>query len=65
VRGGDSGPAVYTTKCSAPDCRQRATTILRYLDNQGRPDHQTDACDIHASELSAELRVIERRRRSC
>jgi hypothetical protein len=29
-----------------------------YLDSQERPDHQTDACDTHASELSAELRVI-------
>ena len=36
---------------------------LRYLDNQGRPDHQTEACDTHARELSAELRVIDRRRR--
>jgi hypothetical protein len=35
--------------------------ILRYLDSQGRPDHQTDACDTHASELCAELRVIDRR----
>ena len=46
-----------------------AATILRYLDNQGRPDHQTEACDTHASELSAtglkssaELKVIDRRR---
>jgi hypothetical protein len=46
---------------SAPECRRRATTILRYLDNQERPDHQTDACDIHASELNAELNVIDRR----
>jgi hypothetical protein len=51
-------------KCSAPECRRRATTILRYLDNQERPDHQTDACDSHASELCAELNVIDRRRRS-
>jgi hypothetical protein len=28
---------------------RRATTILRYLDNQGRADHQTEACDDHAS----------------
>jgi hypothetical protein len=28
----------------------------------GRPDRQTEACDTHASELSAELRVIDRRR---
>jgi hypothetical protein len=58
-------PCGYTAKCSAPECRRRATTILRYLDSQGRPDHQTDACETHASELSAELRVIDRRRRSC
>jgi hypothetical protein len=36
---------------------------LRYLDNQGQPDGQTEACDTHARELSAELRVIDRRRR--
>ena len=40
-----------------------AATILRYLDNQGRLDHQTEACDIHARELNAELKVIDRRRR--
>jgi hypothetical protein len=55
-------PCGYTARCSAPDRRRRATTILRYLDNQERPDHQTDACDTHASELSAELNVIDRRR---
>ena len=42
----------------------RHPTILRYLDNQGRPDHQTEACDIHASALSAELNVIDRSRRA-
>ena len=45
--------------------RRRATTILRYLDNQGRPDRQTDACDTHTSERSAELNVIDRRRSPC
>ena len=50
-------PCGYTARCSAPECRRRATTILRYLDNQGRPDGQTEACDAHASELSAELNV--------
>jgi hypothetical protein len=39
-------------KCSAPECRRGATTILRYLDSQRRPDHQTNACDAHASELA-------------
>jgi hypothetical protein len=27
-------PCGYVAKCSAPECRRRATTILRYLDNQ-------------------------------
>jgi hypothetical protein len=58
-------PCGYVAKCSAPDCRRRATTILRYLDNQERPDHGVDACDTHASEICAELRVIDRRRRHC
>jgi hypothetical protein len=57
-------PRGYVAKCSAPQCRRRATTILRYVDNQGRPDHQADACAIHSRELSAELTVIDRRRRS-
>jgi hypothetical protein len=55
-------PCGYVAKCSAQECRRRATTILRYLDNQERPDHQTEACDIHTRERSAELRVIDRRR---
>ena len=38
-------PCGYVARCSAPDCRLRATTILRYLDNQGRADRQTEACD--------------------
>jgi hypothetical protein len=46
-------PCSDTVKCSSRGCRRRATTILRYLDNQERPDHQIDACDAHASELSA------------
>jgi hypothetical protein len=55
-------PCGYVAKCSAPDCRRRATTILRFLDNQERPARQTEACDAHASELCAELKVIDRRR---
>jgi hypothetical protein len=35
-------PCGYDARCSAPECRRRATTILRYLDNQGRPHPQTD-----------------------
>ena len=55
-------PCGYTARCSTHECRRRATTILRYLDNQERPDGQTEACDKHARELCAELRVIDRRR---
>jgi hypothetical protein len=54
-------PCGYVAKCSG-ECRRRATTILRYLDNRERPDHQVEACDTHASELCAELRAIDRRR---
>ena len=32
--------------------------------HHARPDHLFDACDIHASELCAELKVIDRRRRA-
>jgi hypothetical protein len=55
-------PCGYVAECSAPECRRRATTILLYLDNQEQPDHQTEACDIHTRERSAELRVSDRRR---
>jgi hypothetical protein len=41
-------PCDYTAKCSVPWCRRPATTILRYLDAQGRPYRQTDVCEIHA-----------------
>jgi hypothetical protein len=52
-------PCGYVARCSARD-RRRATTIPRYLDHQERPDHQKEACDTHASELCAELKVIDR-----
>ena len=55
-------PCGYTARCSTHECRRRATTILRYLDNQGRPYRQTDVCESHALELCAELRVIDRGR---
>ena len=45
-------------KCSGRSACRRASTILRYLDNQDRPDRQIDACDIQARKLSAELNVI-------
>jgi hypothetical protein len=43
-------PCGYVAKCSAPEYRRGATTIVRYLDNQERPDQQTEACDSHARE---------------
>jgi hypothetical protein len=41
-----------------------AKTILRYVDRQGRPDRQVDVCDIHTTALCADLKVIDRGRRS-
>jgi hypothetical protein len=55
-------PCDYIAPCTARECCRRATTILRYLDNKERPDHQTNACDNHASGLSVALNVIDRRR---
>jgi hypothetical protein len=55
-------PCDYTAKCSVPWCRRPATTILRYLDAQGRPYRQTDVCEIRALELCVEMKVIDRRR---
>ena len=54
-------PCGYSSACSVPWCRRRATTVLRYLDNQGRPYRQTDVCDTHARELCFEMKVIDRR----
>ena len=55
-------PCDYAARCSAPECRRRASTICAISTTRGDPDRQTDACDAHASELSAELNVIDRRR---
>jgi hypothetical protein len=52
----------YAARCAANECRRRATTILRYLDSQWCSDRQTDACDTHARELCAGMKVIDRRR---
>jgi len=54
-------PCGYTAKCSVPWCGRRATTVLRYLDNHGRPYRQTDVCGIHARELCVGMKVIDRR----
>ena len=53
-------PCGYVAKCAVPWCRQRATTILRYLDKQGRPYRQVDVCKNHARELCAGMKVIDR-----
>jgi hypothetical protein len=40
----------YAAHCSRAGCRQyRATTIVRYVDNQGRPLKQLEVCDDHAN----------------
>ena len=58
-------PCGYSATCSAPGCAvAAATTILRYLDDQGRPYRQTDVCETHARDLCARLRVSDQRRRS-
>jgi hypothetical protein len=39
----------YAARCVRAGCRQyRATTIVRYVDNQGRPLRQIEVCDEHA-----------------
>jgi hypothetical protein len=53
----------YSAACSVPDCHRRATTVLRYPDNQGRPYRRTDG-ETHALELCVEMKVIDRGRRS-
>jgi hypothetical protein len=54
-------PSGYTVRCSVHKCPQRATMILRFLDDQGRLESQTEACIAHATELCAGLTVIDRR----
>ena len=54
-------PCGYIARCSIPDCPQRATAMLFYLDDQERFYCQTDACD-GLNQLCAGLRVIERGR---
>ena len=53
-------PCGYVAKCSVPWCQQLATTILRYLDKQGRPYRQVDVCKTHARELCVGMKVIDR-----
>jgi hypothetical protein len=56
-------PSVYSAGCSASACWRLATTTLRYVARQGRPDRQVDACDVHANLHCSGLKVIDRRRR--
>ena len=53
----------YSAACSVPDCHRRATTVLLYPDNQGRPYRRTDG-ETHALELCVEMKEIDRGRRS-
>jgi hypothetical protein len=49
----------YAARCSRAGCRQyRATTIVRYVDSQGRPLRQFEVCDAHAD------LIIRRERRA-
>jgi hypothetical protein len=54
-------PCGYVAKCSVPWCRRHATTIMRYLDNRGRPYRQNAVWETHARELSVDMKVINRR----
>jgi hypothetical protein len=39
----------YAARCVRAGCRRyRATTIVRYVDHQGRPLRQFEVCDDHA-----------------
>jgi hypothetical protein len=53
-------PCGHVAKCSVPWCRQRATRILRDLDNQGRFYGQREVCESHARELCAGTKVLDR-----
>jgi hypothetical protein len=64
VREVEVWPCGYSARCSVPWCRRRAATILRYLDNQGRPYRQADVCETHARELCVGVKVIDRQPRS-
>jgi len=40
----------YAARCARVGCRRyKATTIARYLDNQGRALRQLEFCDQHAN----------------
>jgi hypothetical protein len=39
--------------------------ILRWLDDQGRLEYQTEACIVYATVLCPGLKVIDGRRRLC
>ena len=60
--------AGFLLRRAIPHRGRRGATILAYLHistTKGGFDHQTETCDAHASEeLCAELRVIDRSRRS-
>ena len=55
-------PCSYIGRCSMPECGERATAMLLYLDDRERLSRQRDACDGHLGHLCAGLRTIERGR---
>lgn len=55
-------PCSYIGRCSMPECGERATAMLLYLDDRERLSRQRDACASHLGHLCAGLRTIERGR---
>jgi hypothetical protein len=56
-------PCGYSACCSVDQCQFRATTLVRYTDNQGRPLQQWELCDRHADWLrvnSKNVREMDR-----
>jgi hypothetical protein len=52
----------YAARCTRVRCPQyRATTIVRYLDSQGRALRQLEFCDWHAGVIALRERRAGRR----
>lgn len=41
----------YDARCSQRQCRERATVLARWTDNQGRPLRQRELCERHGQWL--------------
>ena len=58
-------PCEYTASRSAPGCNATATTLVRPIDEQGRPLSQEELCDEHMEKkilASCNAKVHDRRR---